>query len=130
MNSVLFRILPNISNGKYKIIASFVLGFGFAPANYLCMSTWTMRHSKRNVMPIVSSVIDLAGYAGTIGILQLSSNGLNDESGGESEQDDSLNNMMHLLSISAMLCCVAVVVLFVYEHVHQKVVVKKDLKRE
>ena len=131
MNSVLFRILPNMSNGKYKIIASFVLGFGFAPANYLCMSTWTMRHSKRNVMPIVSSVIDLAGYAGTIGILQLSSSSLNDESGGgESEQDDSLNNMMHLLSISAMLCCVAVVVLFVYEHVHQKVVVKKDLKRE
>merc|ERR1712166_251687 len=106
-----------MSNGKYKIIASFVLGFGFAPANYLCMSTWTMRHSKRNVMPIVSSVIDLAGYAGTIGILQLSSSSLNDESGGGgSEQDDSLNNMMHLLSISAMLCCVAVVVLFVYEH--------------
>ena len=103
LNSVMFHNLagsPEVYFPFMGVLAtSFFLGFTFAPTNYLSCSTWTMQYIPRQFMPTSSAVVDLAGYAGTMGLLQIQS--------GVSAASDSekLLYLMKLLSYSAILCC-------------------------
>jgi hypothetical protein len=102
-------LLRHLSPATGKLLLTFLLGATFAPSNYLVMSTWTMRHAKRRVMAMVSSMIDLAGYVGTIGVLQLQA---------ISDNENKLDEVMRLLSISGLVCCAAVTALFAFESVN------------
>jgi len=51
--------------GWRKIPLTLLLGITFAPAQYLVMNTFAMRHAPRHLMATASSTIDLMGYAGT-----------------------------------------------------------------
>ena len=62
-NYILFSIVVSdfnvedqiIVGPKMKIGVAFLLGFTLAPAFYLCMGTWTMRHATRRVMATSNS---------------------------------------------------------------------------
>ena len=99
-----------------KLLLSFLLGATFAPANYLNMSIWTMRHASRRAMPVASSLIDLCGYAGTIAVLQLQ----------VSSDGDKLSGILRVLTLSGTACAALVAALFACEHVSFSKAKRKD----
>ena len=119
-NYILFSIVLSdfnvedqiIVGPKMKIGVAFLLGFTLAPAFYLCMGTWTMRHATRRVMATSNSFVDVFGYGGSVLVLYLQ------------QSKDSSNPMKELIGIftyCSLLCSIALLILFVYfeEHYHK-----------
>ena len=119
-NYILFSIVLSdfnvedqiIVGPKMKIGVAFLLGFTLAPAFYLCMGTWTMKHATRRVMATSNSFVDVFGYGGSVLVLYLQ------------QSKDSSNPMKELIRIftyCSLLCSIALLILFVYfeEHYHK-----------
>ena len=91
-----------------RTVLSLMLGATYAPANYLTMTTWVMRHAKtRRAMPIVSAGIDVGGYMGTIILLQLQALG--------GLATDPTTVLMQCLMYSGCLCATLLGMLFFFE---------------
>lgn len=116
INAIVFLRAGTMPAGEqWPIAASFVLGATCAPVNYLSASTWTMLHVPPAFMPTVASIVDLGGYVGTLGVLQLQNTAPAAESGG-----DQTKYLMRLLGVSAVLCSLCVAGRFAMEEVLRK----------
>ena len=95
--------------GLRKIPLTLMLGATYAPAQYLVMNTFAMRHAPRHLMATASSIIDLFGYAGTVVVLQFSKEL---HSTGSSTVDGTL----YASGVSGAVCFAAVISLYILEH--------------
>lgn len=95
-----------IPNTSLKILLCFVMGGAYAPAAYLSMTTWCMRHATKRVMPIASCLIDLGGYVGSLYILHLQRTTI---------IGDPMLTLMGYLSLSGAVCACAIGALFLTE---------------
>ena len=98
-----------------KVGVTFLLGFTVAPAFYLCMGTWTMRHSTRRVMATSNSFVDVFGYGGSVLVLYLQ------QSGG-TEEGNPMKKLIQLFTYCSLSCAIALMVLFAF--------FEKNYKRE
>jgi sugar phosphate permease len=125
-NYVLFSILLKdfetessqdhmVAGPLMKVGVTFLLGFTVAPAFYLCMGTWTMRHSTRRVMATSNSFVDVFGYGGSVLVLYLQ------QSGG-TEEGNPMKKLIQLFTYCSLSCAIALMVLFAF--------FEKNYKRE
>ena len=116
-NFVLFSLIMNDFNtidersqifagALKKVIVTFLLGFTVAPAYYLCMGTWTMRHSTRKVMATTSSFLDVFGYGGSVLMLYLQHNG--------AKEEHPIKKIVGAFKYCSLTATVALLVLFIY----------------